>query len=121
MGGGGGGIGGGDGAGHRPLSPCVGGRRTGNYSAFGYVRGHPGDGFCPNPPTYSMARQIGHDFIPMRSTLYRSSRSLYEGSVSRANSLPNLRKGSTQMPKQTYAELHAQRLCAQLPPISPWM
>jgi len=119
MGGGGGGIGGGGGAGHRPLSANVGGRRTCNYSGFGYVQGHPGDGFTSNAPTYSMARQLGHDFVPMRSTLYRSSRSLYEGNLSRSSSLPTL-KGGAQRPKQTYAEMHAQRLCAQLPPISPW-
>merc|ERR1719473_480026 len=98
MTGGGGGLAGGGGAGHRPLSPTVGGRRTCNYPGFGHVQGHPGDGFCPNPPTYSMARQLGHDFVPMRSTLYRSSRSLYEGQMSRSSSLPSLKKGSTVMP-----------------------
>mmetsp|Transcript_49404 Transcript_49404/g.92380 ORF Transcript_49404/g.92380 Transcript_49404/m.92380 type:complete len:121 (+) Transcript_49404:132-494(+) len=120
MGGSGGGIGGGGGSNHRPLTPNVGGRRTGNYGAFGYVQGHPGDGHCPNPPTYSMARQIGHDFVPMRTTLYRSSRSLYEHSLSRSSSLPTVGRGVAKQQGPTYAEMHAQRLCAQLPSISPW-
>merc|ERR1719281_806080 len=104
MGGGSGGIDGGGGSAHRPLTPNAGGRRTCNYPQFGHVQGHPGDGFCPNPPTYSMSRQLGHDFVPMRSTLYRSSRSLYEGKLSRSSSLPTLKGGGSQAPKETYAQ-----------------
>eukprot|EP00930_Biecheleria_cincta_P005206 TRINITY_DN106122_c0_g1_i1.p1 TRINITY_DN106122_c0_g1~~TRINITY_DN106122_c0_g1_i1.p1 ORF type:complete len:152 (+),score=14.52 TRINITY_DN106122_c0_g1_i1:65-457(+) len=130
MPGAGGGLVGGEGKNHRPLSSYASGNRYASFQAFGYVRGHPGDGMN-NPPTYQMCRQSGHDYAPMRTTLYRSTRSLYEhqafsgaagGMGSKSGSLPCLHQSAKlgTLPPQTYSELRANRIMASLPHISPW-
>eukprot|EP00931_Biecheleriopsis_adriatica_P092526 TRINITY_DN66333_c0_g1_i1.p1 TRINITY_DN66333_c0_g1~~TRINITY_DN66333_c0_g1_i1.p1 ORF type:complete len:131 (-),score=6.15 TRINITY_DN66333_c0_g1_i1:189-581(-) len=130
MTGGGGGLVGGGGKNHRPLSSYANGNRYANFQAYGYVQGHPGDGVT-NAPTYQMCRQHGHDFAPMRTTLYRSTRALYEhkafteatgGRMSSSRSLPCLHQSAKlgQRPSQTYSQMTANRILASMPPISPW-
>merc|ERR1719379_1546983 len=124
--GGGGGLRGGEGCGHRPLTGGVGGRRTANYAGFGYVRGHPGDGLCSNPPTYQTTRQLGHDLQPMRVTQYRTTRSHYAsqpgGFLERSRSLPTVGKMAAggKTPGLSYAETQAMRITAPMTHISPW-
>eukprot|EP00928_Gymnodinium_smaydae_P053269 TRINITY_DN37301_c0_g1_i1.p1 TRINITY_DN37301_c0_g1~~TRINITY_DN37301_c0_g1_i1.p1 ORF type:complete len:120 (-),score=11.52 TRINITY_DN37301_c0_g1_i1:35-394(-) len=115
----GGGLRGGEGCGHRPLTGCVGGRRTANFAGFGYVRGHPGDSHCPNPPTYQTTRQLGHDLQPLRATVYRSTKTLYEsGCLDRSGSMPALQGRGK--PSLAFHELQATRIVKSLPAISPW-
>merc|ERR1719321_843500 len=116
MTGGGGGLGGGEGGNHRPLTGMAGGCRYTNYAGFGYVRGHPGDSISPNPPTYQMTRQFGHDFQHLNTMVYRSTRSLHESQgFKKSGSLPALQntRGTSGKGGTLFADLHAHRLFAQ--------
>mmetsp|Transcript_85164 Transcript_85164/g.237707 ORF Transcript_85164/g.237707 Transcript_85164/m.237707 type:complete len:119 (-) Transcript_85164:190-546(-) len=116
--GGGGGLRGGAGGNHRPLTGCAGGRRTTNFPTG--TRGHPGDGHCPNPPTYQTSRQLGHDLVPMKATLYGPTRSMYDRSgLGKTASVPSLTRQGPATPT-TFHELQAQRLFKSMPQISPW-
>merc|ERR1711918_79335 len=97
---------------HRPLTASNGGGRTTNYAGFGYVSGHPGESHSPNPPTYQMARQFGHDLGGhMNTMVYRSTRSLHESrGFKKSGSLPALRDARGGSGNALFADLHAKRL-----------
>ena len=119
-----GGLLGGAGGKHRPLTSRAegpGGGRTANFPGFGYNRGHPGNGRCPNPATYQTTRQLGHDFELMRTTQYRNTTTMYlqKASLNQSRSLPSLTATGRLTGGNTYAEMQATRL-SYGPPISPW-